>query len=232
MLEFFQAAFQPMNIVLSVLMILIAFYWVTVVLGALDMDFLDFDVDVDADVDIDVDVDVDMDVDADVDADMDTDLDGGGGVGILAMLGWFNLGKVPFMIFLSIVIFTMWMSSILVNHYAENTTTWIALLLYVPIFLFALFIAKMVTTPMVPLFEKLNFKGEKSVDLEGRVCTVMLSLKDKKMGQGELFVGDKNFLISIVSIDGVPIKKGEQVVIVEKKEDYYLVDRMEDRIES
>jgi len=227
MSEFFQAAFQPMTLVLSVLMILIGFYWGTVVLGALDVDFLDFDLDIDADVDVDVDVDIDADVDVDVDADMDSDVNGGGGGGFLSLLSWFNLGKIPFMIFLSVVIFSMWMSSILVNHYTGNTTTWIALLLYIPLFFFAMFIAKIVTNPMIPLFEKLNFKGEKAINLEGKICIVILSIKDQIIGQGELFVGDKNFLISIRSIDGVPIKKGEKAVIVEKKENCYLVDRIE-----
>lgn len=238
MLEFFNAAFQPTNIILTVLMILVSLYWLTVVIGVLDIDFLDFDVDadfdVDVDVDIDVDVDVDIDVDADIDADVDADVDAGGGLsGLANMLSWFNLGKVPFMILFSITIFTMWMTAILLNHYTGNTSVLISYLLHIPLFILGLFVTKIVSIPLVPLFKSLNFKGEDKIDLEGKICTVLLSVKGKEKGQAEITVGDKHFNIPISSIDGHLIRKGEKAIIVEKEEGKYFIKSMDlDRLEE
>lgn len=222
MLEFFNAALQPMNIVLSVLMLVIGLYWLTVIIGVLDFDFLDFDLDVDADVDVDIDIDVDVDADIDADVDADTGISG-----FASTLSWFNLGKIPFMILFSILIFVMWMTSILINHYTGNTSLLIALLLYIPIFLFGMFLTKIISSPMVPLFKSLNFKGEDKIDLEGKICKVVLSVKDQEKGQAEIIVGDKHFKITVTSIDGGIIQKGDKAIIVEKENDNYLIKRMD-----
>lgn len=213
MLQFLNEAIQSPNLPLTVLMIFLAVYWLTVVIGLMDFDFLDFD--------------LDTDFDADIDADLDADLDGGvSGGGVLALLGWFNLGKVPFMILFTIIIFTMWMSSILINYYIGNNSALFGVLLYIPIFFWALFVTKIVSTPLVPLFKKLHFKGEKAINLEGKVCTILLSVKNTETGQAEIVTENKNFIISIASLDGSPIKKGEKAVIIERKEKYYLVQKL------
>jgi len=217
MLEFFQAAFQPMNLMLTILMILVLIYWITVILGALDFDFLDFDLD------------GDVDIDADVDADIDLEGGGGsGGKGFVSFISWFNIGKIPFMIVFSIAIFTMWMSSILLNHYIGNTSFIIAFLLYIPIFLFAMFITKIATDPLIPVFDKLNFRGEKAIDLEGKTGLVLFGIENKEVGQADIVVGDKHFKITISSLDGLPIRKGDKIVIIEKKEKFYLVNKVGD----
>lgn len=228
MLEFFQAAFQPMNIVLTVLMILVTLYWITVVIGVLDFDFLDFDVDADfdADIDIDVDIDADIDIDADVDADIDTDVDAGNGPsGLAGALNWLNLGKVPFMILFSILIFTMWMASILINYYTGNSSVLIGLLLYIPLFFLGSLVTKFTSSPLVPLFKSLNLKGSDKINLEGKICTVIIGVKENQKGQAEITVGDKHFNIPITSIDGLMIKKGEKAIIVQKENGQYLIER-------
>lgn len=227
MLEFFSAAFQPMNLVLTILMILVVIYWITVILGVLDFDFLDFDLDAgDADLDMSIDVDVDIDIDADIDADVDGG--GPGGKGLLGFISWFNVGKIPFMIVMTVVVFSMWMGSILTNHYVGNTSLLISLLLYIPLFFLSLIVTKVVTTPLVPLFDKLNFNGEKQIDLEGKTGILMLGVNGKSIGQAKLFVQDKNFLIYVVSFNGTPIKQGKKIVVVEKKEKFYLVEKVDD----
>ncbi len=81
----------------------------------------DMDFDVDADVDFDVDADVDFDVDADVDIDVDADVDVDADTGAVAasgassnsfadVLGFLNIGRVPFMIVV-MTLFTTWGST-------------------------------------------------------------------------------------------------------------------------
>ena len=57
MLEFFNTVFSPANVISSGLLMLVVVYWITVMLGAIDLDFLDFDIDIDGDVDMDADID-------------------------------------------------------------------------------------------------------------------------------------------------------------------------------
>ena len=108
-----------------------------------DADFdvdADVDFDVDADVDFDVDADVDLDVDADVDADVDMDVDGdteistdsGGAGNVFAdVLGFLNIGRVPFMIVV-MAMFTTWsFTGLIVNKIlrvdaAPSTFFWIS----------------------------------------------------------------------------------------------------------
>ena len=87
-----------------------------------DVDFdvdADVDFDVDADVDLDVDADVDVDVDADIDADTGVSTDAGSGVSgnIFAdVLGFLNIGRVPFMVVV-MTLFTTWsFTGLIVNE--------------------------------------------------------------------------------------------------------------------
>ena len=86
-----QAAIEPVNIVYTILLVVVALYWLSVFLGALDLSSFDFDVD--ADVDVDADLDVDVDADMDVDGEAHTTIGWFAGT-----LHFFNFGKLPFMI--------------------------------------------------------------------------------------------------------------------------------------
>ena len=43
MIELIQAAFSPVNLVLTVPLLLMVLYWITVILGVLDVEFLNVD---------------------------------------------------------------------------------------------------------------------------------------------------------------------------------------------
>ena len=77
MQEFLTIILSMPTVVYTVLMGLMALYWVTVIMGAVDIDLFDLDADLDADIDLDadLDLDVDADIDVDVDAGVDTDID-------------------------------------------------------------------------------------------------------------------------------------------------------------
>ena len=91
------------------------------VLGGLDFGDGDVDADVDFDVDADVDLDVDADVDMDVDADVDADTEIATNSGISSnafvdVLGFLNVGRVPFMVVV-MTLFTMWgFTGLIVNQ--------------------------------------------------------------------------------------------------------------------
>ena len=80
------------------------------------------DADVDADVDHDVEHDVDHDVDHDVehDADHDHAVGGGNGSGVLAVLSFFGLGRVPLSVLLMILLMSWGVIGFAANSYARE----------------------------------------------------------------------------------------------------------------
>lgn len=237
MMELIYAAFSPSNLLLSVLLVLIMFYWLTVILGALDVNSIDVDLDVDVDVDIDVDVDVEVDVevDAEIEAEVDADTEAGevGGAGwFMLSLRFFNFGRLPFMVVMSLLILFMWSISVYCNHDGSivnpNNSLILAGLLFVPNMFVSLFITKILTAPLVPVFAKLNTSVE-NVQVEGKVGILTTSVNKKGMGQMKAEIEGSTITVSIRMQDKLPIKKGEKVVVIEylADEKIYIVDKID-----
>jgi hypothetical protein len=236
--ELFTAAFSSSNLFLTILLGLVTLYWLSVIVGAIGMDALDFDIDVDADIDIDVDIDVDVDVDMDIDADGDLGAHGngdvahtGGGV-MIGVMRFFNLGRVPFMVLISIFILSLWSIAIYCNHDASlinpGNSSGMAALLFFPNFIASLFISKVLTAPLVPVFAKLN-TSEKALVMSGKVGTLILGIKDTETGQMKINIDGSLISLTVKSNGGKEIKKGNKVVIIEKIDGSasYIVQKIE-----
>lgn len=85
-MELLNYAVKGVNIIPTTLLILVILYWVTVIMGILDFDFMDFDIDV--------------------------SLDDAGA--FHALLVFLNIGDIPFMVVFSILILNNWILSMLV----------------------------------------------------------------------------------------------------------------------
>ena len=218
MTELFREAISPPNLLYTLLLGLVMIYWVTVLLGALDLDFLDVDIDTDVDVDVDVDIDVDVDADIDVDADVDaeTEVDVSGGPGFFVQTAaFFNVGSVPFMIFLSVLVLSMWSSSVLVHYYFGKPYSWFFFAFFVPNLVASLFITKLLTTPLKSFHKHVNQDGVSNKALVGKICRVTLMASPEKSGQAEINFDDQNFLLNVRSSGDESIPKGSQAIIVE-----------------
>ena len=112
MQEFLQIILNLPTVVFTILLGVISLYWVTVIVGVLDIDLFDMDADIDADIDMDVDVDVDMDADIDADADVDVD----GVSGVVSVLDALGLVGVPLTISLSLFTFFNWCATFLGSY--------------------------------------------------------------------------------------------------------------------
>jgi len=134
-------------------------------LGAIDLSAFDLDLDIDADADLDADVDV------------DTELESGTTGGWLAgVLYFFNFGKLPFMVIMSVVVISGWFLSISNNYYLGDG--WYALATFIPVVFISLIIAKIVTTPLVPVFESLDSTVEQ-INYIGLTCKIRLLVTRK-----------------------------------------------------
>ncbi|MGH1339654.1 MAG: NfeD family protein [Aureispira sp.] len=234
MKELLLAAFSTPNLVLTILLAIICFYWLTVILGVIGLDT--FDIDIDADVDIDVDIDIDVDMDVDVDADMDVDADTDvatsitAGSILLGSLRFFNLGRVPFMVLFSMFILSMWSLSVYCNHEGSwinpSNSASFAALLFVPITILSLFSAKFLTMPLVPLFKHGNTFAKPLV-INGKVGTLLTSVRGEETGQLKAMIDESIVTLMVRSDTGELIEKGEEVVIIQEDKDgkVYLVQR-------
>lgn len=226
--ELFQAAFSAVNIVPTVLLLLILIYWIFVIIGAMDMDTISVDLDADTDVGFDVDADFDLEADVEADVDADADAHGVGSVAFLnSILTFFNLGKIPFMVWLSFLIIPMWVLSILFNYYLHNTSMLLSLVVLIPILVVSLIVSKVLTQPIAAMFEKINKNSDDKFKYAGNVCTVLMKATHNRFGQAEVKKNGNIYRVNIITKeDGVALEKGQTALIIEYQIDKkcYLVE--------
>ncbi len=206
MQELFDHSFSLINVIPTFLLFFSLVYWVIVMIGAIDTDFLDVD------IDLDMDADIDMDVDLDVDADVPE----GASIGWFnSVLTFFNLGQIPLMIFITFLALPMWFIAIVGNYYLGVSNFIIALLLLIPNFIVSLFLAKFATMPFVKLFTRLKKEGTSNQSLTGKICKVILVASDSRLGQAEINEDGTSYLISTKTTNGLIIKKGETALVID-----------------
>ena len=144
------------------------------------------------------------------------------------VLAFFNLDKVPLMIFVTFWIMPVWVIAIMSNHIIGNHNFWLGLLLLVPNLFVSLFIAKPLTYPFIKMFAILGKDEETSQELLGRTGKVILSASDSKMGQGEVLINGSNYRLNIKTKNDV-VKKGQSILIVNyiKAQQCYIVEPYE-----
>jgi hypothetical protein len=205
MTNLFDLIIHPANLPYTVLLGVILIYWFTVVLGVLDLDFLDIDIDADADLDVDVDVDVD------VDADTDVSVSPGGFTAILSFL---HIGKVPFMLYMSVLVIVFWANAMFVSVFfppTNDTHFWIWL---APIVFTGLLLTKGLTYPLVKVHSKLNDKATRSRDLVGKTCEIVTTVNPSGYGQAEITHNDQHFLLTVFSNEQTPISRQSNALII------------------
>ena len=178
MIEIF---FQPANFIQTTLFLIILLYWATVLLGAIDLDALDFDLEVEVDTDVDVDV--------------DGEVESSNIFGLNRILSFFNLGKVPFMIFLTFLILPWWFGVVVINHLFGFSHFIPGVLISIPVLIGSLFVAKILTTPFVKIFAALDKENAETIIL-GTIGKVRSPATHQSTGQAEFQVGDAYYATS------------------------------------
>lgn len=201
MLELLEFAVTLPNMLYTILLVIVLLYWLLVILGALDMGGVDIDLDADADIDGDVDVD--------------------GGGNLATALHFFNFGQLPFMVIMTFWVLSAWTMAMWSNyHYGADSLTFAAIWL-LPILCIGLVITKVITTPLIPIFQKIDMYAE-AIDFIGQTGTVTLPTDKKRMGQAEIEVDNNNALINIKS-NGAALEKGTEIMIIEEIKDKYFI---------
>ncbi len=208
MMQVLYEAVQPANLVYTILLGLSIIYWIIVILGALDVDGIDFDFDVDADVDVDSDIEV-------------------GGNFLSTVLAFFNFGKVPFMIIFSFTSLWMWIIGVLSNHYLGLGSIVFAAMLFIPVLFVGLLLTKITTTPLVPFFVSLGGDVE-NVEYTGVEGKIVLPLKGNEIGQLQIVYNNDVHLLNVKLAEDNQewnLRKGDKAYIVShnKEKDYYSI---------
>ena len=152
----------------------------------------------------------------DLDVDSDMDVDGSGGSWFMQALHFFNFGKLPFMVIMSLIILSQWTISILANYYWGKGSLIFAAALFFPSLFISLCLTKVVSSPLVPFFESMTAQ-EKEVDFIGLLCTIIVPATTTKMGQAEVTINGNPLLINIKLEEGVMnLKKGAEALITSK----------------
>ncbi|GAB4411212.1 MAG: hypothetical protein OHK0053_38000 [Microscillaceae bacterium] len=216
MTELWQAAFSPASIFYTILLMVVGLYWITVFIGLLDLSSFHFEIDAHADLE--------------AHAGLDAHADSGQEVGanpILSLLGFFNLGKVPFMIFFSFLVLFMWIGSILGNHYLQSEIPAFAWAWILPNLLISLSLTKAVTSPLRGVFKDEENEFKNNQDVIGKVGTAMLPFDDETMGQVSIPTQQgAPLLIRAKATEGKQILKGFSALVVhyDEEKQYFLVE--------
>ncbi|RSK48934.1 hypothetical protein [Hymenobacter rigui] len=203
MTELLHAAVSPPNLLATGLLVFVLLYWLTVILGLLDFKTLD--------------IQTSHDFDAPHHAHLDTDASHAGVSWLNHALAFFNLGRVPLMVFLSFVALPLWVGSILLNYYLGNESWLLGLGLLVPLLIGSLLLAKVLTLPFVHLFAAMERNHDEGAQPLGKVCTVLLPATHERLGQAsvQLRSGAPLMLNVRAASAATELKKGDTALIID-----------------
>jgi len=202
--ELLEAAVSPANIIITALFVFIVIYWITVIIGVLDVDFMDFDIDIDA----------------------DAEMDGVSVTWLNSVLAFFNLGQVPVMIFFTFLIIPAWAISIITNDFFGNSSFIFGLIILLGALFVSLFIAKILTLPFIKIFGRLSKEEGKKEVLIGKMCTVTITARENKTGQAQVLTEGAPHLLNVRTPKGHELKKGETGLVIDylKNKNVYLIE--------
>lgn len=198
MSELIKNSLTGVNIIPTVILGLVLLYWITVIIGVIDFDLLEFDFDVDSDAEV--------------------------FQGILVFL---NLRDIPFMVVFSILSLVFWILSMMLYRFPIEPGGFINGLILIPILIISLLITKVVTKPLKELFKR-DYEDGIAQDggVIGQLVTLISTIEDGRLGQGEIKRDGASLLINVKSEkEEEPFDKNEVAYVYRKDDDkniYYI----------
>lgn len=210
MSELFNYAISGGNIIPTILLILVMLYWLTVIIGVIDLDFLDIDFDIDVDADVDIDIDV------------------GDGIGPFhAILAFLKVGKLPFMFVFSLVILNFWIIAMLMNYLPIEPGGLLNSLLLIPAFVLSVFLTKLELLPFQGIISRNYNNGQADYDVLRQLCKLKCDVSSDRLGQAELERDGASIVINVKpEFEEDAFKKDEIACVFRKDENkniYYIV---------
>jgi len=204
MLELLRTSVTGVNIIPTALLGLVVLYWLTVIIGVLDIDFLDFDIDTDIDVD-------------------------GAANPFQGFLAFLNFGGVPVMLVLSIIFLCFWVLSMLAHLLPFETGGVMGAVLFIPSLLISIAIAKLICKHLAGLFVESHETNSKAYELEGKLCTLLCELSLGRLGQAEVMLDNAFITINVKLEEPQNLQKGDSALVLKKDpdKDFYIITKFE-----
>lgn len=174
-------------------------YWLVAIVGALDLEFLDFDL----------------------------DMDGGDGSGpFYAIAAFLNVGGVPFALILSIWILSFWIISMMLYYLPIEPGGLINGVLLIPAFAGAMYVTGLVTRPMQKFFKNNPMKHTIQTRVMDKRCTLLCDVTGTRLGQARIRQQGAEMVINVkAEFPKDVFTKGEIAFVFRKDEDkdiYYI----------
>jgi len=222
MFEFFYEVLRPVNLPFTAMLAAVVFYWMLVLLGALDFN---------SEPGIDVAHGHDVHVEGAVgghDAEHGGAMDAHDGGAFKALLQFLNFGNVPSMIVVSIIVLSMWTVSMISNRMLNPGSYLIAFGLLVPNLIITAIITKVATAPLVKIFTALNKEYEEHKPVVGRTCRILTSEVTDKFGQAEIETSGSPLVINVRAYSDARFEKGESALIIkeDREKNLYTVAKL------
>lgn len=176
----------------TVLLGLVAAYWLLVIAGAFEFDLLD----------------VDLDIDSIIDAKQASLADWG-------MMGvkWFNLGDVPLMVWMTVLALASWLITVTFDKNVVSPTTGELVVILARNLALGVLAAKIITQPLKGQLK--HKEPNTSGELLGRTCVITTSEATPEFGYADCHVEDSSPLKLAVRTVAGSIPKGATARIVD-----------------
>jgi hypothetical protein len=203
--ELLNESFKNSNLPVTILLLLVLFYWVINLVGIFDLDMLSGDAELDK---------------GHIETETDSD----------SFLGkTFDFGDLPIAIVISFFVLFFWMITILTNYYLGNSSLFFALIIYIPAIIGSFMVTRIITIPLAKIYSmlKLNTEEAESVsDYTGAVCKVFVEATSESNGQGEINRNGDPIRVNIRTYPGKQMLKGSSALLIEyiKGGDYYMAE--------
>ena len=124
------------------------------------------------------------------------------------------------MVIMSIFIMALWALELLSNYYLGNSKPGFMLALLIPTIFVCLVITKILTTPLVKLFEKLDAGGAAPIDYIGMECTLRLSADANQLSQADVMLDGNPLTINVKNTyKPKQLLKGSKAIITKASPD-------------
>lgn len=209
MSELLHEAFRLVNFPFTVMVLVVVLYWLLVMFGLVSGDH---GVDAHGEVGLDAEVDAELDAEHHVEGHHNAHHDGGSLWS--SALKFVNLGEVPVMVVISILVVASWSFSMIANHYWTGGSALMAALFLAVNLVVSAVVTRYVTMPLKPVFRAINKQYDKPVDVVGSHCRIVTTEATAEFGQGEVTTGGAPLLINVRVLNSETLKRGDLAVIV------------------
>jgi hypothetical protein len=215
MLELLMQAVRLPNLPYTIFLVLILLYWISVIVGVLDVESLDGDLDIETDFEVEPEIETDVEVDAE--ADLDTEVSGKS-LNTTNLASILNLGAVPLTVWLSFFGITAWMLSTTLNLVIDLITPinihnffrlLFGALIIVPV---SGFITRFTVIPLKPVFT--YKKATSNTDFLRETCIITSTKVTPAFGLAERKVDGTPIILNVRADESQGLAKGDKALIV------------------